>query len=71
MIKKLRIKFIVLSMLSLLLVLVVIMGSINLLNFRKIVEDADAILSILEDHNGVFPKPETFQKDGAGKPLSR
>ena len=70
MIKKLRTKFIGLSMLSLLLVLVAIMGSINLLNYRQTVEEADAILTVLEANNGVFPKPELFKKSDAIRPMS-
>lgn len=64
MIQKLQSKFIALSMLSLLLVLLVIMGSINLLNYRGIVEDADAILAILEANNGVFPKMIDHKGEG-------
>lgn len=41
MIRKLRVKFIDMSMLSLLVVLLAIMGSVNLVNYQGIVEDAD------------------------------
>lgn len=61
MIKKLRFKFIVLTMLSLLLVLTLIIGSINLLNYRDIVSDADSLLAILNDNNGSFPKQDSKQ----------
>lgn len=64
MIQKLQSKFIAVSMLSLLLVLLVIMGSINLLNYRGIVENADAILAILEANNGVFPKMNDHKGGG-------
>ena len=43
MIRKLRIKLILASMLSLLLVLTIILGVVGVLNHRKIVQDADAI----------------------------
>lgn len=56
-------------MFSLLLVLTIIMGSINLLNYRKIVRDADTVLSILSANNGTFPKTDNF-KDG-GEPMER
>ena len=44
MFKKLRIKFIALSMASLLAVLVVIMGAINVMNYRHVVLRADETL---------------------------
>lgn len=55
MIKRLRIKFIALAMTSLLLVLVVIIGSVNALNYRNVVIDADSILEILAENGGKFP----------------
>ncbi|MBS6194860.1 MAG: HAMP domain-containing histidine kinase [Clostridiales bacterium] len=56
MIKKLRIKLIAASMASLFLVLFVIGGMVGILNYRKIVRDADRILEILEENAGSFPK---------------
>ena len=61
MIKKLRIKLIAASMASLFLVLFVIGGIVGILNYRKIVEDADRILEILEENAGEFP--QKFQGD--------
>lgn len=58
MIRKLRIKLILASMLSLLLVLTVIFGTVGILNYKKIVADADSILSILEENDGSFPIEE-------------
>ncbi len=55
MIRKLRIKLILASMLSLLLVLAVIFGAVGVLNYKKIVTDADSILTILEENDGSFP----------------
>ncbi len=60
MIKRLRIKFIVLSMFSLMLVLTVIMGTVSALNYWNIVSRADVTLAILRDNNGRFPKPDNF-----------
>lgn len=45
-------------MLSMLLVLTIIIGSINILNYRQVVQDADNILYILSENNGSFPKYE-------------
>ena len=56
MIRKLRIKFITASMLSLALVLLVILGGINALSYRKTVEDADMILAVLAESRGSFPQ---------------
>lgn len=56
MIKKLRIKFIASSMASLFIVLCVILGAVNILNYREIVADADFTLSLLAKNNGVFDK---------------
>lgn len=56
MIRKLRIKFIAASMLSLALVLLAILGGINAMNYRKTVSDADAILSVLASNQGMFPQ---------------
>lgn len=64
MIKTLRIKFVVVSMLSLILVLTVIMGTLYVLNYRRITRDADNLLSILLDNNGTFPKPDSQKADG-------
>lgn len=55
MIKKLRIKLIMASMISLLFVLLVIEGIVGVLNYRKIVRDADRILEVLEKNSGRFP----------------
>ncbi len=58
MIKKLRIKLIAVSMVSLFTVLLVIAGTINLMNYIGIIKDADSILSVLAENDGVFPKSE-------------
>lgn len=55
MIRKLRVKLILASMLSLLLVLAVILGIAGVLNYRKIISDADSILAILQENDGSFP----------------
>ena len=55
MIKKLRMKLILASMLSLFVVLLVIMGSISILNYQKLVANADSVLSLLTENDGDFP----------------
>ncbi|MBS6396562.1 MAG: HAMP domain-containing histidine kinase [Clostridiales bacterium] len=55
MIRKLRKRFILLTVGSLFLVLAVTMGIANLLNYKNIVSRADALLSVLTENNGSFP----------------
>ncbi|WP_419170082.1 sensor histidine kinase [Negativibacillus massiliensis] len=63
MIRKLRIKLILASMLSLLLVLTIILGVVGVLNHRKIVQDADSILALLQENDGNFPLDERMGND--------
>ena len=55
MIRKLRIKLIIASMISLLTVLLVIMAAINLLSYYKVISDADSTLALLAANDGTFP----------------
>ena len=67
MIKKLQLKLISVSMISLLIVLFVIEGTIGIMNYRKIVNDAEQILEVLSEHAGKFP--EDFpSKKGRDRP---
>lgn len=70
MIKKLRMKFIALTMFSLLMVLLVIIGTINLLNYKRIVDNADSVLTILSENNGVFPKMNNDRRNDGFNPMS-
>ena len=58
MFKRLRVRFIALSMASLLLVLAVILGAANWIAYRHVVQNADEILDILAENGGTFPRPE-------------
>ena len=62
MIRKLRMKLIVASMVSLLAVLVVIEGIAGILNYRRIVTEADRVLQILAENDGRFPDMEPRRK---------
>lgn len=64
MIRRLRLKFIAVTMLSLFLVLAVILGCINLFNYRRMVEEADATLDLLEQNGGEFPNWDKFYDPG-------
>lgn len=67
MIRKLRKKLIAVSMVSLCIVLFCIFGFVGLLNYRKMVSDANHTLSILADNDGTFPEPKNDEPDHAGK----
>lgn len=70
MIRKLQKKFILVSMLSMLLVLAIIMGSINMINYCRLVQDAEHILQILAENDGEFPKNRFFPKETEQKTQS-
>lgn len=53
-IKKLRRKFILVSMLSVTVVLVLLIGIINFMSYRTVVRNADGILTMLTDGGGRF-----------------
>lgn len=65
MIRKLRIKFTAVTMLSVILVLSVILGMIHWMNYQKGIRDAENILDVLAEHKGDFPKE---RKDRYRKP---
>lgn len=56
MIKKLRIKFTAAFMLALAIVLTVILGGINYMNYQRSVSEADAVLEVLAANGGAFPQ---------------
>ena len=58
MIQKLRVKFIIASMLSLALVLLVILGGVNAMSYQKVVRDADRILALLSENRRI-PSADT------------
>ena len=63
MLKKLKTKFLLAAVISLTIVLAVIIGVINILNYRSIISDADLTLQLLMDNSGRFPN-----KPGMTKP---
>ncbi len=63
MIKKLRIKFIIASAVSLFVVLVIIMSSISVLSYNEVKNNADSILHILAANDGKFPDMPIKHKD--------
>lgn len=60
MIRKLQRKFVLVAMLSLLIVLGLLIGLINILNYRTLVQEADESLQMLIESDGNIPFPFTF-----------
>ena len=65
MLQKLRMKFFALAMGLLFLVLVVIVGAVNLFNYRHVLDAADYTLKLLLLHDGDFPE----RPDEEGRPF--
>lgn len=63
MIKKLQVKLITVSMVSLTLVLAIIFGIANYQSYSKVVANADAILDLLAENGGTFPDTEGTSLD--------
>ena len=55
MLKKLRRKFIAIAMLSVSIVLIAIVGTINIANYISTNQALDARLSLIADNGGTFP----------------
>jgi hypothetical protein len=58
MIRRLRIRLTLVAAASLLGVLLLIMGTVNTLNYWQILREADQILNILKENQGKFPQRE-------------
>lgn len=63
MIKQLRRKFIAIAMCSIVLVLGSIVAIINLMSYNNVVSNADALLAVLQENDGIFPRYE-IKPDG-------
>ena len=64
MLKKLKIKLLITTVIALIIVIGVIVGSINIFNYRSVVKDADNILGAIMDNSGRFPnKPGHINPD--------
>lgn len=68
MIKKLQRKFVTISMGSLALVMVVIIGMMNALNMVQLNQRADGLLQILSENSGKFPEMEKDKNKGKERP---
>ena len=65
MIKKLRIKFIVLSMIAVFVLIAIIVAGMNIVNYRSVVREAEDTLTYLAKNQGTFPdmRPDDFRTD--------
>lgn len=72
MIRRLRCTFVMVSVCSVAAMLFVILGVVNLMNYRQVVGDVDRILDILAENNGSFPErgvpEEEPERDRRGAP---
>ena len=65
MVEQLRFRFIRTAMLSLLIILLLMMGTLNIANLHQIDSRADEILAMLAENNGYFPQRFPKQDSGA------
>lgn len=66
MLGRLRMRFILLSTISLLMLLVIIVVSSNLLTYQELVEDADRVLDMLAKNDGYFIKEKELLPEQPG-----
>ena len=69
MFKRLRRRFIALTMASLLAVLLVILGGVNLVNYRNVLRQSDTVLDVLEENDGTFPGHQAMPDMQPGQPM--
>lgn len=70
MIRKLKTKFILLSMTALFVLLTFIVTGMNIINYNSTVKEADSILSFLSQNKGAFPEMNDKHKDKLPPDLS-
>lgn len=68
MVNKLRRKFILTAMSSLLVVLILIFGVINIVNLFQITKNADETLTTLAENDGFFPEMQFMKQNGNTPP---
>ena len=64
MLKKLKAKFILATVLSLIIVFAIIIGTINVINYKIVVSEADGTLQLIMDNKGRFPNILGFIRPG-------
>lgn len=64
MLKKLKTKFLIATLITLFIVIGVIVGTINFFNYKSVISDADDLLAVIMDNSGKFPsKPDIEYPD--------
>ena len=69
MIRKLRIRLILITMAAVLLVMIILIGGINVSNYRQVVSESDDILELLMNNGGAFAEPDKGLDPRSGDPF--
>ena len=69
MIRKLRIRLILITMAAVLLVMIILIGGINVSNYRQVVSESDDILELLMNNGGAFAEPDKGHDPRSGDPF--
>ena len=69
MIRKLRIRLILITMAAVLLVMIILIGGINVSNYRQVVSESDDILELLMNNGGAFAEPNRDLDPRNGEPF--
>lgn len=64
MIKKLKNKFIILSMIAVFILLALIVAAMNIINYRSVINEADDILFFIAENQSDFVSDDVFSTDG-------
>ena len=59
--KKLRKKFILVAMASMFVVLLLMIGGLNVLNYHNLIENGDRLTKMISDNGGSFPRDQKAQ----------
>ena len=59
--KKLRKKFILVAMASMFVVLLLMIGGLNVLNYHNLIENGDRLTKMISDNGGSFPRDQKTQ----------
>lgn len=71
MIKRLRKKFIIVTMCSVLAVLVLIVGIINIVSYVNVIKNVDYVISLIKDGGGRFKKTKATNNRTMKIPICR
>ena len=69
--KKLRKKFILVAMASMFVVLLLMIGGLNVLNYRNLIDNGDRLTKMISDNGGAFPKNQKVQGEPPALPSEK